>query len=98
MKDGKNTQQNTDPSYVFCILLVKKLTVEELESQILKKNRLPIEKSKQKIAERFFDMREIVFTEIKVDLLCKLTYTMIQHPARGEHCEHIDCFNLKYFL
>ena len=63
--------------------------------------RLTIEESKIFIRNRFREGSEggeLGISEIKVDLLCKITYTMIQHPARGVNCTHLDCFNLNFFL
>jgi hypothetical protein len=63
--------------------------------------RLSINESKIFIRNRFREGSEggeLGISEIKVDLICKITYTMIKHPARGVNCTHLDCFNLKYFL
>ena len=98
VQDGKNTKRGEDPKYIFSVLYVRRLSVPVLQERILSRNRLSIEASKRHIMSKFEEQKDLQISRIKVDLLCKITYTMIQNPARGENCSHIDCFNLKFFL
>jgi len=98
VKDGKNSERTSDPKYIFCVLLVKKLTVDELAEQIKHENVLSKEESISVIKEKFITQGDLSISEIKVDLKCKITLTILEDPARGIHCTHIDCFNLRDFL
>ena len=98
VKDGKNTKVDFDPLYVFCILLVKKLTVEELSASIVEKNTMTTEESKQFVRSRFSEQGDLRISEIKADLLCKISFTYVKNPVRGVNCTHLDCFSLDYFL
>lgn len=50
------------------------------------------------IKSRFTESEGLQISQIKADLLCKITFTLVRNPARGELCTHLDCFNLEYFL
>jgi hypothetical protein len=50
------------------------------------------------IKSKFSDLDGLRISQIKADLLCKITFTLVANPARGEFCDHLDCFNLEYFL
>ena len=98
IQDGKNTDFDKNPIYVLAVLLVKRQTALELSQHIVKHNKLTIEESKTQIIRKFEDQKDVGISEIKVDLVCKLTYTPLNLPARGINCQHIDCFDLLYFL
>ena len=98
IKDGKNTKAGEDPFYVFTVLLIRKLNIQELSNQILTNNKLSIQQSKKFIMEKFSEYPDLEISEIKVDLLCKITYTLMDIPARGVMCTHIDCFSLKFYI
>lgn len=98
VKDGKNTKTGEDPLYVFVVLLVRKLKTQDLVEKVLKNCRLPVKESKEFIKEKFMQMKDLQISEIKVDLLCKITYTLIDVPIRGVMCTHIDCFSLKFYI
>ena len=40
---------------------------------------------------------DIIIDELKMDLICKLTYTKMNFPSRGNNCDHLNCFSLKSF-
>jgi hypothetical protein len=98
IKDGKNTKVDYDPHYVFCILLVRKRSVDELSKKIRLEKSMTVEEGKQFIIDKFTEQKDVEISEIKADLLCKITYTFVKNPARGEFCTHLDCFNLDFFL
>ena len=98
IQDGKNTDFDKNPIYVLAVLLVKRQTALELSQHVVAHNKLTIEESKNQIIRKFEDQKDVGISEIKVDLVCKLTYTPLNLPARGINCQHIDCFDLLYFL
>lgn len=102
VRDGKNTKCDFDPNYVFTVVLIKKNSVEELNDAILKNCVMSEEESKNFIKNRFMkensQKNDLLISEIKVDLLCKITFTYVKNPTRGEFCTHLDCFSLDYFL
>jgi len=98
IKDGKNTKVDYDPHYVFCILLVRKRSIEELSLKIRETSSMSVDEGKNFIIEKFSEQKDLEISEIKADLLCKITYTFVKNPARGEFCTHLDCFNLDFFL
>ena len=41
---------------------------------------------------------EIIIDELKMDIICKLTYTKMNFPGRGNNCYHLNCFSIKSFF
>jgi hypothetical protein len=41
---------------------------------------------------------ELKLVSLKLDLICKLTFTPLEYPCRGNNCFHLGCFSLKSFL
>lgn len=97
-KDNKNSKSNSDPSYVFTVVLVQKLSTQELSDKIINNSFIDLDTSKSFIRDRFFSKNDIQISEVKADLICKITYTLINLPVRGKYCRHINCFSLNYFL
>ena len=91
--DNKNSKENTDCKYVFTILLIKKFSVERLKDIVIQKRKISYDLGKQFIKERFTQQKDLQIAEIKADLICKITYTLIETPVRGIHCKHINCFS-----
>lgn len=96
--DGKNTKLKQDPKYVFAVVLVRKILVEELSMRIRNINRLSVEESKEFIKEKFLHNKDLEINEIKVNLIDNISFTHIKYPARGLYCDHVPCFSLDYFL
>ncbi|KAI8874206.1 zf-MIZ-domain-containing protein, partial [Ramicandelaber brevisporus] len=44
------------------------------------------------------DDDEIVAGHQQVSLKCPLGYMRLQHPVRGNHCPHAQCFDANTFL
>lgn len=97
-RDGKNTKTGRDPNYVFTVGIVKKLDIETLSQKIMTNNEIDIDSSKTFIKDRFYQKNDIQISEVKADLICKITYTRISKPVRGKYCRHINCFSLDFFL
>lgn len=98
VQDGKNTKFNKDPLYVFSLLMAQKLSKQELMRKIIQNHSKPKSESKKLIKEKFFDNKDIKISEVKADLICKLTLTHLKHPARGINCTHLNCFSLGHFI
>lgn len=96
--DNKNSKENQDSKYVFTILLVRKLKAEKLRDIVVNQRKISYEFGKQFIKDRFKTQQDIPIAEIKADLICKITYSQIDTPARGIHCKHINCFSLLAFI
>lgn len=96
--DGKNTKLKQDPKYVFTVVLVRKIAVEELSMRVRNINMLSVEDSKEFIKEKFLHNKDLEINEIKVNLIDNISFTHIKHPARGLYCDHVPCFSLDYFL
>ena len=59
---------------------------------------MSVEDSKKFVMEKFSDVKDLQISEIKADLLCKISFTFVNKPARGVFCTHLDCFSLDFFL
>lgn len=98
IRDGKNTKVDKDPFYTFTVVLVKKLSVNDLADKIIRENTIGRAESVKLIKEKFQGSGDINISEVKADLDCKLSLSSLVHPARGKYCTHLNCFSLKYFL
>lgn len=98
VRDGKNTKADKDPLYTFAVVLIKKLSVNELADKIIKNNAIGKSESVKLIKDKFLGSREVKISEVKADLDCKLSLSTMVHPARGKNCTHLNCFSLKLFL
>lgn len=98
VRDGKNTKVDKDPLYTFTVVLVKRLSVNELADKIIKHHSIAKEESVKLIKEKFQGSLDVKISEVKADLDCKLSLSTMVHPARGKYCSHLNCFSLKYFL
>ena len=98
VQDGKNTKLKQDPKYIFIVVLVRKISVDELSLRIRNINKLTVEASKDFIREKFLYNKDLEINEIKVNLIDYISFTHIRNPARGLFCDHVPCFSLDYFL
>jgi hypothetical protein len=96
--DGKNTKAGIDPKYVFAVLHVQRLSVAELSKLIINTRTLMPAQCEKLIQEKFCENKDIKISEVKVDLICKLTFTHLIIPARGLYCNHLTCFSLNSYL
>lgn len=96
--DNKNTKKGKDPLYTFAVVLVKKLSVNELADKIIKQHTIGKLESMKLVKEKFQGSQDVKISEVKADLDCKLSLSSMVHPARGKNCSHINCFSLKFFL
>ncbi|OMJ90909.1 hypothetical protein SteCoe_6673 [Stentor coeruleus] len=100
---GRNTIsliKCADPSsYAVSIYLVYIKSEEQLIEEIVKKNKIPIDKSKEFIKKILkSDDEELISDSIRLSLKCPFTLTLLDIPTRGQYCEHIQCFNLSSYI
>jgi hypothetical protein len=96
--DGKNSSCNTDPKYIFTVVLIEKVSIDKLSSKLRASCVLPEAEGKKGVKKRFLDNKDLKISEIKADLMCKISFTHMQVPVRGLHCTHLNCFSLEYYL
>ena len=96
--DGKNSSCNTDPKYIFTVVLIEKVSIEKLSAKLRASCVLPEAEGKKSVKKRFLDNKDLKISEIKADLICKISFTHMQVPVRGLHCTHLNCFSLEYYL
>ena len=96
----KDSKQFPNPKYVITVLLIKRISPNELIRRVMSENSLSIEKAKMKVEEKFVlgRDREIEMNEIKLDIIDNVSLTPITVPARGVFCDHIQCFSLDTFI
>lgn len=98
VKDGKNTKADRDPMYTFAVVLIRKLSVNELADKIVHNNTVGKADCMKLIKDKFLGSRDVKISEVKADLDCKISFTPMVHPARGKYCTHMNCFSLKLFI
>lgn len=98
VRDGKNTKVDKDPLYTVAVVLIRRLSADDLANKILASNTLDVVAGQRFISDRFVSGRDVKISEMKADLDCKISFTPIVHPARGKHCTHLNCFSLVSFL
>ncbi|OMJ95635.1 hypothetical protein SteCoe_879 [Stentor coeruleus] len=100
---GRNTVsliKCADPSsYAVSIYLVYMKSEEQLIEEIVKTSRISIDKSKDFIKKILkSDDEELISDSIRLSLKCPYSLTLLDIPARGQNCEHIQCFNLVSYV
>ncbi|KAF0684403.1 Aste57867_23638 [Aphanomyces stellatus] len=87
--------------YVFLIQRVERQALETLVDVVIA-NSTPItyDQAKADVIKSFGDEDDddIVATCTMLSLRCPLGLCVIELPARGIHCKHLQCFDLKTFL
>lgn len=72
-----------------CIQRIKRHFSNHHRSQSINGNTTPITPD---------DCSSVEQTAVKVSLRCPISHQMMQHPARGSGCPHLQCFDLKSYL
>lgn len=103
MSLGRNTIsliKCADPSsYAVSIYLVYIKSEEQLIEEIVKTNKISIDKSKEFIKKILkSEDEELISDSIRLSLKCPFTLTLLDIPTRGQNCEHIQCFNLPSYI
>lgn len=88
-----------NPIHVVGIYLVKKLSTDELIQKIKQSNMRKEHLCKQQIRESFKNnFSDIAIDKLNISLNCNFTFQMINTPAKGRFCKHIQCFSLENFI
>ncbi|CAD8048536.1 unnamed protein product [Paramecium sonneborni] len=77
--------------YIFGLFLVQDLSLDQVINSIVNQSML----SQIKIDAY---KNEIKVDKIKVSLICQYSFDLIKIPARGEFCQHQQCFSLNNYL
>ncbi|CAF0778338.1 unnamed protein product [Didymodactylos carnosus] len=105
MQSPTNMQlKNLPKSYTLAIHLMKKVPLNALYENILKREPYVFQnpfQTRQQTNDSDIELDEedvICTTTCKVSLLCPITQTIMQMPSKSIHCSHLTCFDLKNFL
>lgn len=95
-------QYNDDDVYVGIVFLVNKKKAEKLCDEIKEKKRESIFDSVKRAVD-FMKPNENQEVELadknrRMLIKCPMTYLPMNTPARGLHCDHLDCFNLETWV
>ncbi|KAL4498419.1 hypothetical protein ABPG72_013225 [Tetrahymena utriculariae] len=90
------------------VFIIRRLTVDQLVSNIKRESTRPADECKQQIQDYFHrqnkkssheeDDDEICIDSLSVPLSCSLDMKLIQTPAKGRFCKHFQCFSLENFI
>ncbi|CAD8052118.1 unnamed protein product [Paramecium sonneborni] len=89
--DSKMRQEIPQQIYIFGLFLVQDLSLDQVIHSIVQKSIL----SQIKIDVY---KNEIKVDKSKVSLICQYSFDLIKIPARGEFCQHQQCFSLNNYL
>lgn len=83
--------------YAICVLGVKKLKFDDLLTCPL------VQELNDEESMAYFktllssQQEEVAVAGLKLEVLCKITFTRPEFPVRGNNCQHLSCFSLKSF-
>lgn len=83
--------------YSVAVLLVENVPEHEYFNEILSKPAIPYEEEKERIM-KLLCSGEIQSSSITVPVKCSYSMELIENPARGVECDHVQCFDLSRFL
>jgi len=87
-----NVLEFSNPKYlpgVAIVQLIQELTTEEI---------LPTIRRSSSEFKKPTSVGDVEETMVRVSLRCPLGYCRIEHPARGQRCEHLQCFDVRFYL
>nr|APW83395.1 micronuclear isoform [Tetrahymena thermophila] len=90
------------------VFIIRRLTVDQLVSNIRRESTRPADECKQQIQDYFHrqnkkssheeDDDDLCIDSLSVPLTCSLDMKLIQTPAKGRFCKHFQCFSLENFI
>ncbi|KAI1777860.1 zf-MIZ-domain-containing protein [Hypoxylon cercidicola] len=86
----------TSKKYYLALYVCKAHSIDDLVTRI-KGKKIPKASVIRDISKKANDP-DIVATSQKLSLLCPLSCTRLKVPCRGTACNHIQCFDAKYFM
>ncbi|CAD8049935.1 unnamed protein product [Paramecium primaurelia] len=89
--DSQMRQEIPKQIYIFGLYLVQNQSLDQVIHSIVNQSIL----SQIKVD---FCKNEIKVDKSKVSLICQYSFDLIKIPARGEFCQHQQCFSLNNFL
>ena len=113
LTEGRNKIEAThviDPkdnySYVLGLFLIKRFTDEEIFNYYMDCKQLSFSECFSELKNKFVSDQQD--SEIQVQIadnyalvlktVCPITYTKLKYPAKGENCQHIECFSLPTYI
>lgn len=57
-----------------------------------------VESSKEQIQQQCMAQGDVAIDSVRVSLKCQFDSMMIETPARGRFCDHIQCFSLENII
>lgn len=87
--------------YAFMIHLVEVRDINDLVAEVTRASEnITYEQAKQDVVKSFGDEDEddVVALSTILSVRCPLGLCVISLPARGLHCKHLQCFDLRTFL
>ncbi|CAD8063015.1 unnamed protein product [Paramecium primaurelia] len=86
--------------YFLGIFSINQMNAKEflLDIKQYHKNYLSIEDSFKLFKQECSTKKDVKIKSIKISLLCPITLQLINIPARGRFCNHLQCFDLENFI
>ncbi|KAJ0410613.1 hypothetical protein ATCC90586_009094 [Pythium insidiosum] len=100
---GRNVVEvrtNESPSvFVFLVQVVEFRDIQELVAEVTAASaQMSYEQAREQVIKSFGDDDDVVTTCTVLSVRCPLGLCVISLPARGLHCKHLQCFDLRTFL
>lgn len=86
-------RNNRKGTFQICFFIVKQITPDEIFSRVIDDY-----SKRQRVAPYDWNFYEIVPDRLSVSVLDPYTYELMDCPARGANCKHLQCFDLITFL
>ena len=86
-------RQREELGYAFGVFIVEVLKAEEVAKRICM-GEMSIEKGRNYLLSKTLGPDDIITDSFKQSLKCPLTRLLPQTPVRGQHCRHVQCFDL----
>ena len=91
-------KQKEEDVYAFGVFIVETLPVEEVLNRYLYEHILTPDLGKSFVRSRVSSSDDIQADVYRQPLVCPLTRVVPDIPARGYHCQHVQCFDLTAYV
>lgn len=90
-------RQREDMGYAFGVFIAEVLNAEEVAKRICI-GEISIEAGRNYLLSKALGPDDITTDSFKQSLKCPLTRLLPQTPVRGQHCKHVQCFDLLSYV
>ncbi|EDO06443.1 MIZ/SP-RING zinc finger family protein [Babesia bovis T2Bo] len=95
--------ETTAPGYLIVLMVCRRVSVDQIVSSIKKKRHMAAGPAKEHLLSMMNDHcedDEVICLDKghKIELNCPITLDRMTIPARGKHCKHLQCFDLRAYL